>query len=175
MFLVRLGPLGKSTGSLRPSANVKKKNLCNFEPLILARVGRRAPDYSSNLCPPKIWSIYDFFRGCSWAFLYKKKKGSRPKTPLKKSYRSYLRRAQIRWVIWRSSSRGRTNVQRLRAKSVCPFLFILSFLLFCSPWAKTLCFEGEKSWGKNYMKKCAKKCEKVRKIMKRFCPLVVAL
>ena len=27
-----------------------------------------------------------------------------PKHPLKKSYRSYFRRAQIRWVIWRSSS-----------------------------------------------------------------------
>ena len=38
-----------------------------------------------------------------WGRLYKKRAGSRPKTALKKSYRSYFRRAQIRWVIWRSS------------------------------------------------------------------------
>ena len=61
---------------------------------------RRAPDYSSNLCPPKIWSIW-LFEGRSWAcflffFLYK-----RPKNTPKKSDRSYFRRAQIRWVIWR--------------------------------------------------------------------------
>ena len=68
-----------------------------------ASVTRRAPDYSSNLCPPKIWSIW-LFKGCFGAFYTRKRTGSRPKTPLKKSYRSYLRRAQIRWVIWRSSS-----------------------------------------------------------------------
>ena len=50
---------------------------------------RRAPDYSSNLCPPKIWSIW-LFQGVFLGLLYKKKKGSRPKTPPKKSYRSYF-------------------------------------------------------------------------------------
>ena len=64
---------------------------------------RRAPDYSSNLCPPKIWSIW-LFKGVFWGLLYKKKNRKQPKTPLKKSYRSYFRRAQIRWVIWRSSN-----------------------------------------------------------------------
>ena len=49
--------------------------------------------------------IYMTFLGVFWAcfllfFLYKRP----PKHPLKKSYRSYFRRAQIRWVIWRSSS-----------------------------------------------------------------------
>ena len=69
----------------------------------MARVRRRAPDYSSHLCPPKMWSIW-LFQLVFLGLLYKKKKGSRPKTPPKKSYRSYFRRAQIRWVVWRSSS-----------------------------------------------------------------------
>ena len=55
-----------------------------------------------------------------------------------------------------------------------PF-FLLSFLLFCSHWPKTLCFEGENPGGK-----ILKKCEKVWKIMKNYetmlpfscCPLV---
>ena len=50
---------------------------------------RRASDYSSNLCPPKIWSIW-LFRGCFGPFYTRKRTGSRPKTPLKKSYRSYF-------------------------------------------------------------------------------------
>ena len=45
--------------------------------------GRRAPDYSSNLCPPRIWSIW-LFQGVFLGLLHKKKKGSRPKTPPKK-------------------------------------------------------------------------------------------
>ena len=70
---------------------------------------RRRPDYSSNLCPPKIWSIWLF-----WGFLL----GPLPvlflvekaqKHPLKKSYRSYFRRAQIRWVIWPSSKKVSIN------------------------------------------------------------------
>ena len=44
---------------------------------------RRAPDYSSNLCPPKIWSIW-LFQGVFLGLLYKKKRGSRRKTPPKK-------------------------------------------------------------------------------------------
>ena len=44
---------------------------------------RRPPDYSSNLCPPEIWSIW-FFQGVFLGLLYKKKKGSRPKTPPQK-------------------------------------------------------------------------------------------
>ena len=43
---------------------------------------RRAPDYSSNLCPPK-YDRNDFFRGCFGAFYTRKRTGSRPKTPLK--------------------------------------------------------------------------------------------
>ena len=48
--------------------------------------------------------IYMTFLGVSWAcflffFLYKRPQ----KHPPRKSYRSYFRRAQIRWVIWRSS------------------------------------------------------------------------
>ena len=53
--------------------------------------------------------------------------------------------------------------------------FLLSFLLFCSPWAKTLCFEGESPGGK-ILKKCQKvpkKCENYETILPfSCCPLV---
>ena len=55
------------------------------------------------ICARLKYDLYDFFRGCFGAFYTRKRTGSRPKTPPEKSYRSYLRRAQIRWVIWRSS------------------------------------------------------------------------
>ena len=55
------------------------------------------------ICARLKYDLYDFLRGCFGAFYTRKRTGSRPKTPLKKSYRSYFRRAQIRWVIWRSS------------------------------------------------------------------------
>ena len=45
-----------------------------------------------------------FFRGVFGPFIQEKEQEAGPETPLKKSYRSYFRRAQIRWVIWRSSS-----------------------------------------------------------------------
>ena len=48
------------------------------------------------ICARLKYDLYDFFRGCFGAFCTRKRTGSRPKTPLKKSYRSYLRRAQIR-------------------------------------------------------------------------------
>ena len=47
--------------------------------------------------------------------------------------------------------RATTNVQNRFVQ-----FFLLSFLLFCSHWAKTLCFEGESLGGKS-----AKKCEKL--------------
>ena len=57
----------------------------------------------------------------------------------------------------------------------CVQFFLLSFLLFCSPWAKTLCFQGESPGGK-----IMKKCEKVWKNVINYetilpcscCPLV---
>ena len=57
------------------------------------------------ICARLKYDLYDFL-GVFWAcflffFLYKKAL----KHPLRKSYRSYFRRAQIRWVIWRSSTR----------------------------------------------------------------------
>ena len=54
--------------------------------------------------------------------------------------------------------RATTNVQHRFVQ-----FFFLSFLLFCSPWGKTLCFLSGKSWGTNYEKvpKSAKKCEKL--------------
>ena len=55
------------------------------------------------ICARLKYDLYDFFRRCFGAFYTRERTGSRPKTPLKKSYRSYFRRAQIRWVIWRSS------------------------------------------------------------------------
>ena len=42
-------------------------------------------------------------KGCFWACYTRERKEAGPKHPLKKSYRSYFRRAQIRWVIWWSS------------------------------------------------------------------------
>ena len=36
------------------------------------------------ICARLKYDLYDFFRGCFWGLLYKKKKGSRPKTPPKK-------------------------------------------------------------------------------------------
>ena len=48
------------------------------------------------ICARLEYDLYDFFRGCFWAFHTRKKKEAGPKHPLKKSYRSYFRRAQIR-------------------------------------------------------------------------------
>ena len=64
---------------------------------------RRPPDCSSNLCPPKNFAIW-LLGGLVWAssLLLSYVKG--PKHPLKKSYRKYLRRTQVRWVIRRSST-----------------------------------------------------------------------
>ena len=66
--------------------------------------------------------------------------------------------------------RATTNVQNRFVQ-----FFLLSFLLFCSRWAKTLCFEGESPGGK-----ILKKCKKVLKSVKNYetilpfscCPLV---
>ena len=44
------------------------------------------------ICARLKYDLYDFFRGCFWAFSTRK---TGPKHPLKKSYRSYFRRAQI--------------------------------------------------------------------------------
>ena len=49
------------------------------------------------------------------------------------------------------------------------YLFFSFVLLELKPFVLKGKVLGEKLW------KSAKKCEKVRKIMKRFCPLVVAL
>ena len=68
------------------------------------------------ICARLKYDLYDFFRGCFWAFHTRKGKETGPKHSLKKSYRSYFRRAQIRWVIWHSSKhlKGSTNPSRRR-------------------------------------------------------------
>ena len=50
--------------------------------------------------------------------------------------------------------------------------FLLLFLLFCSPWGKALCFEGESPGGKNSEKvpKSVKRCETILPFS--CCPLV---
>ena len=58
------------------------------------------------ICARLKYDLYDFFRGCFGPFLQEKEQEAGPKHPLKKSYRSYFRRAQIRWVIWPSSIFG---------------------------------------------------------------------
>ena len=49
-----------------------------------------------------------FLGGVFGPFLQEKEQEAGPKHPLKKSYRSYFRRAQIRWVIWPSSISGKS-------------------------------------------------------------------
>ena len=48
------------------------------------------------ICARLKYDLYDFFRGCFGPFLQGKEQEAGPKHPLKKSYRSYFRRAQIR-------------------------------------------------------------------------------
>ena len=48
------------------------------------------------ICARLKYDRYDFIRGCFWAFYTRERKEAGPKHPLKKSYRSYFRRAQIR-------------------------------------------------------------------------------
>ena len=70
-------------------------------------------------------------------------------------------------------NRRRTNVQQLTCKidlSNSFYYFFFSFVLLeLKPFVLKGLVQGEKLW------KSAKKCQKVWKIMKRFCPLVVAL
>ena len=70
-------------------------------------------------------------------------------------------------------NRRRTNVQQLTCKidlsSSFYYLFLSFVLLELKPFVFKWKVLGEKFW------KSAKKCEKVWKIMKRFCPLVVGL
>ena len=69
--------------------------------------------------------------------------------------------------------RRRTNVQQLTCKidlsNSFYYLFFSFVILELKPSVLKGKVSGEKLW------KSAKKCEKVWKIMKRFCPLVVAL
>ena len=44
------------------------------------------------ICARLKYDLYDFFRGCFWAFYTRERKEAGPKHPLKKSYRSYFRR-----------------------------------------------------------------------------------
>ena len=60
--------------------------------------------------------------------------------------------------------RATTNVQHRFVQ----FFFLLSFLLFCSHWAKILYFEGEKVLGKKF-RKSAKKCENSETILPFSC------
>ena len=48
------------------------------------------------ICARLKYDQYDLFRGVVGPFMQEKEQEAGPKTPLKKSYRSYFRRAQIR-------------------------------------------------------------------------------
>ena len=52
--------------------------------------------------------------------------------------------------------RRRTNVQQLTCNIDLSCSFLISFLLFCSPWAKTLGFKGESPFSKKVWKMCEK-------------------
>ena len=67
-----------------------------------------------------------------------------------------------------SKFRRRTTVQQITCNIDLSCFFLLSFLLFCYHWAKTLCLKG-KARGEKLWKK------KMWTSVKRFCPLVVAL
>ena len=72
-----------------------------------------------------------------------------------------------------AKNQRRTNVQQLTCKidssNSFYYLFFSFIILELKPLVLKGKVRGEKLW------KSAKKCEKVRKIMKRFCPLVFAL
>ena len=55
---------------------------------------------------------------------------------------------------------GGQTCNNWRATSRFVLFFLLYFLLFCSHWAKALCFEGESPGGK-IRKKCAKVWQKI--------------
>ena len=81
---------------------------------------------------------------------------------------------QGRNILWDVVNyRRRTNVQQLTCKidlsSSFYYLFLSFVLLELKPFVLKGKVPGEKLW------KSVKNCEKVWKIMKRFCPLVVAL
>ena len=69
------------------------------------------------ICARLKYDLYDFFRGFFGAFHTRKRKEAGPKHPLKKSYRSYFRRAQIRWILWRSSNHPHRNSYKWKNKS----------------------------------------------------------
>ena len=92
----------KRNRQVNAHAFVKNDPLANY-PLVSPRMHISERQITHLICARLKYDLYDFFRGCFGAF-YTRKAGSRPRTPLKKAYRSYFRRAQIRWVIWRSSS-----------------------------------------------------------------------
>ena len=47
--------------------------------------------HTVEICARRKYDLYDFFRGCFWAFYTRKRKEISPKHPLKKSYRWYNR------------------------------------------------------------------------------------
>ena len=79
------------------------------------------------------------------------------------------------FVSLSDENRRRTNVQQLTVQNRFVHFFLLSFILFYYPWAKTPCFEGKSPGGK-----IMKKCQKVWKSAKNYetilpfscCPLV---
>ena len=98
---------------------------------------RRAPDYSSNLCPPNIWSIW-LFQGVFFGPFIQEKERKRAQTPPppKKSYRSYFRWAQIRWVIRRSSSRTK-NTPRSKFTTRSIFTIVILWFAIAAPLVRT--------------------------------------
>ena len=105
-------------------------------------------------------TFVDFFFGFAWEFRIEKWRGFLV---------SFLWSPSPRKSSTKNK-RATTNVQNRFVQ-----FFLLSFLLFYYPWAKTPCFEGKSPGGK-----IMKKCQKVRKSAKNYetilpfscCPLV---
>ena len=79
--------------------------------------------------------IYMTFLGVFLGLLIQEKEQEAgPKTPLKKSYRSYFRRAQIRWEIWRSSKENRWIFLSLSLSlSLYIYIYIYAVKLLTGP------------------------------------------
>ena len=89
---------GQSRGR-RAAQKVYVKNI--YVPFSLARYGHGFPllddrQITHVICARLEYDLYVFFGGVFGPFIQEKEQEAGPKTPLKKSYRSYFRRAQTR-------------------------------------------------------------------------------
>ena len=96
---------------------------------------------------------------------YKRDQSATPNLQIQKntaSARVFSKKLAGTFAFLVEDKRATTNVQHRFV-----LFFLLSCLLFCSHWAKILCFEGESPGGK-ILKKCEKKVRKAWKFWNDF-------